>query len=353
MFEAAKGVEVKNFIIAKVFELLPASQRPREDEIMKMRWILTWKVTEGGGTKAKARAVILGYLDPDYEHRPTASPTMTRTTRQLMLQICAQNSFKLQKGDVSGAFLQGRNLHRHMFCIPTPEICKALNIPEGMATRLTKACYGLVEAPLEWYLTVSAFLSDLGFRRLYSDPCAWVFYEKGRLVGIISGHVDDFLFGGSNDDPKWLELKRKIQERFTWTGWEEDDFIQCGVRIRQMHDHSFKLSQSAYIDQLREIPLTAERRKHRGEATSDRKKSLLRSALGGLNWAAQQTNMIHASAVSLLLSSVNTSTVQTLIETNKLIFKAKAQKDFELVIHAFSKDETLEAYSWVDAAHQN
>ena len=90
-----------------------------------------------------------------------------------------------------------------------------------------------------------------------------------------------------------------------------------------MHDHSFKLSQSAYIDQLRETPLSAERRKHRGEATSDREKSLLRSALGGLNCAAQQTNMIHASGVSLLLSSVNTSTVQTLIETNKLITRPK------------------------------
>ena len=119
-FKQAKTKEVKNFIVAQAFKQLPSHLRPSKNQILKMRWILTWKVDESPGTqepvkrdnlgnplKAKARAVVLGYMDPQYEHRPTSSPTMGRTTRQLFLQKCANEGFTVEKGDISGAFLQG------------------------------------------------------------------------------------------------------------------------------------------------------------------------------------------------------------------------------------------------------
>eukprot|EP00969_Alexandrium_andersonii_P039650 1737192-Alexandrium_andersonii.AAC.1 len=67
---------------------------------MKMRWVLEWRLDEDtGDKKPKARLVILGYMDPDYEHRPAASPTMTRNTRQLILQFGAWMGFSAAKGD--------------------------------------------------------------------------------------------------------------------------------------------------------------------------------------------------------------------------------------------------------------
>ena len=57
-----------------------------------MRGILTWKLDDtydpkngepfkkdasGKPIKPKARAVVLGYMDPHYEFRPTSSPTMS------------------------------------------------------------------------------------------------------------------------------------------------------------------------------------------------------------------------------------------------------------------------------------
>lgn len=97
-FNSAKNVEVKNFIIAKVFERLPPDKRPDRSQILKMRWVLTWKINpDTGERKAKARAVILGYLDPEYERRPSASPTMSRTSRQLFLQCAASYGFSVEK----------------------------------------------------------------------------------------------------------------------------------------------------------------------------------------------------------------------------------------------------------------
>lgn len=76
LFVAAKDVKVKNFILAKVFECLPDHMMPDPSQVIRMRGVLTWKVNpETSAKKAKARVVVLGYLDPDYGRRPSASPS--------------------------------------------------------------------------------------------------------------------------------------------------------------------------------------------------------------------------------------------------------------------------------------
>jgi hypothetical protein len=161
-FEQAKAVEVKNFIAAKAFEALPPELRPPEEKAIKMRWLLAWKVKEDGSTKPKARAILLGYQDPEYEHRSTTSPVMTKQTRQLMLAATALFGWKVWKGDVTGAFLQGRTYPGELYCIPCDEICSAMGLDKGSITRVRKGCYGLVDAPIEWYRSVSEYLETLG-----------------------------------------------------------------------------------------------------------------------------------------------------------------------------------------------
>ena len=63
-FREAKATEVRNFISAKAFEALPANKQPDRSQAVGMRWILTWKVKDDGGVKAKARAVLLGIKTP-------------------------------------------------------------------------------------------------------------------------------------------------------------------------------------------------------------------------------------------------------------------------------------------------
>ena len=88
-FQGAKQVEVTNFIAAKAFEALPPGYKASRSDAVKMRWILTWKTLPCGGRKAKARAVLLGYMDPSYSERATTSPTTTRQTRQIQLSTAA------------------------------------------------------------------------------------------------------------------------------------------------------------------------------------------------------------------------------------------------------------------------
>eukprot|EP00959_Pyramimonas_sp_CCMP1952_P189587 3966094-Pyramimonas_sp.AAC.1 len=89
-FNQAKATEVNNYIASSVLETLPPGVTPPPEEIMRKRWILEWKVDENtGAKKPKARIAVLGYMGPEYEHRPTTAPTMTRTSRHLVLQAMA------------------------------------------------------------------------------------------------------------------------------------------------------------------------------------------------------------------------------------------------------------------------
>ncbi|OLQ06746.1 Retrovirus-related Pol polyprotein from transposon TNT 1-94 [Symbiodinium microadriaticum] len=351
-FQQAKQVEVKNFIAAEAFQALPPHLQPAREQAVGMRWILTWKIREDGSRKAKARAVLLGYQDPSYEHRSTTAPVMTRQSRQMILQLAAWKKWRLRKGDVSGAFLQGREYPDVLHCIPTREICEAMNIPKNSVTRLRRACYGLVDAPLEWYRTVDAFFQEIGLERTQSDACVWCYRHEGQLIGCISGHVDDFIFAGSDQHAGWKGILQKIQGRFQWGDWEEDRFTQCGVLI----EHTAKgieLSQPNYLEGIAEIGVSSSRRKDPKSPTSERERTMLRALLGGLSWHAQQLAPHLSADVSLLLSEVGCSTIDTVIRSNILLAHAKARANHKMLIHAYPPETELGLVTWVDAAAQN
>ncbi|OLQ01621.1 hypothetical protein AK812_SmicGene15624 [Symbiodinium microadriaticum] len=297
-FQAAKATEVRNFIASEAFKVLPPELQPNRSQAVGMRW-------------------------------------------------------KAMKGDVSGAFLQGRPYPDLLHCVPTDEICTAMGIPSGSVTRLQRACYGLVDAPLEWYRTVTEFLDTLGLERLWSDACMWVWRPAGEVRGIITGHVDDFLFGGSEQDVAWQAILDKIKAKFRWGDWEEDQLMQCGVQITQTAE-GFELSQSKYVQEhVQEIPISSSRRKMDKATTSDKEKSALRATLGALSWHAQQVAPHISAEVGLLLSEVSQSTVSTIIRTNILVQHTRARKDYKIMIHRFAPSEELCLYAWVDAGSQN
>ena len=135
-----------------------------------------------------------------------------------------------------------------------------MGLPENSITKLAKAAYGLVQAPLEFYLTVHEFLESLGFVRQQSDPCCWgLFDEQNKNIGWVTSHVDDFLFGGREHDQRWQLIKEKIKDRFKFGEWERGKFTQCGVTIEQRNDFSFALQQPEFLEQVSEIYISKNR----------------------------------------------------------------------------------------------
>ena len=93
----------------------------------------------------------------------------------------------------------------------------------------------------------------------------WLWQPQGTLRGIISCHVDDFLFSGGRQDSEWEALLRKIREKYASGEWESKRFVQCGVLIEEQEDNSYHLSQPSYVDKVHEIPISASRLNSLGE----------------------------------------------------------------------------------------
>ena len=146
------------------------------------------------------------------------------------------------------------------------------------------------------------FLTSIGYTRLKSEPCIWVYFDSsGKPRSVISGHVDDFLFGGDPQDTLHNDLMKKIQDKFSWGTWEEPPFVQCGVRIKQLEDFSFELDQSDFIENLRPIYLSHDRLRKLDAPTSEQEKTQLRAILGSLSWLCGQTDFQHSSDVGFLI----------------------------------------------------
>lgn len=62
-----------------------------------------------GGAKAKARLVLQGFADPDLlsGKLETSSPTLNRTSKQILLAIGTLFGWEYFSADVATAFLQG------------------------------------------------------------------------------------------------------------------------------------------------------------------------------------------------------------------------------------------------------
>ena len=114
-FAKAKENEVSNWLKTGTVQKIFRNQIPPE-QVLRCRFILTWKPLEESDrdpskpqkvSKAKARLVVLGYLDPQITEIPRDSPTLNRHSKMLLLQLIASMSWDLRSFGIKAAFLQG------------------------------------------------------------------------------------------------------------------------------------------------------------------------------------------------------------------------------------------------------
>ena len=169
-FNRAKQGEINNWLSTQTVKRVFRNQIP-EDQILRCRWLLTWKPVEqpqpgDDHHKAKARLIVLGYLDPQLESIPRDSPTMSKISRMLVLQLISSEGWDLMSFDVKAAFLQGTQSDRVLGLEPVPELSRAMKLKPNEICQLVKGAYGLVDAPYLWYQTLRSELISLGFQTI-------------------------------------------------------------------------------------------------------------------------------------------------------------------------------------------
>jgi len=112
---------------------------------------------------------------------------------RLVLALAALYRFEVHQMDVETAFLNA-DLEEEVYIKP-PE---GITIPTGCdCIRIKKALYGLKQAPRAWNKDINAKLHGMGFTKLQSEPCLYLYLKKLDIC-IISLYVDDLVIAASS-----------------------------------------------------------------------------------------------------------------------------------------------------------
>ena len=318
-----------------------------------MRWIFTMKHDQS----AKARLVIIGFQDPDLTSLATTAPVMSRRTRGLFFILCSCKKWTALKADVRAAFLQGLDSEeeRQVFVKPVVELSQQLGGDEKSIAQIVKACYGLVNAPAQWYASVADTMAKAGFTRLHTDPCAWrVTDDDGQVIGAACAHVDDFLFfAGEASHPKWQAALSYLYKAFSWSDWEADSYQHCGVQVIQHPSGHAVLNHSEYCTSIEQIRLSPNQDEK--DKVTDEQHPQLRAVLGALQWRVYQSAPQHGARLSLLQGQLSSPSVSTIRETNKLVREVYNGRHVGLHYHDLNVDDLEDVIfvSWCDAAVGN
>eukprot|EP00435_Cladocopium_sp_Y103_P006472 s6061_g2.t1 len=309
-FAKAKDAEISNWLSTGTVCRILRNQLSAE-QILRCRWIYTWKPIEdkeeqkkhGKDRKAKARLVVLGYLDPALEEVPRDSPTLNRQSRMLILQLIASMNWLLMSFDIKAAFLQGSTQGRTIGLEPPVEMAKAMKLAPNEVCKLAKSAYGLIDAPLLWFHELDRALRELSFQPSPFDPTVYLLYREGQQYpsGVIGVHVDDGLCGG---DDYFMAQLHKLEQRYPFGSKKNQSFVFTGIEMNQNANHSITLSQEKYVSKIEPIHVSSERKAQTQSPVCPEEQQSLRALIGSLQYASVNTRPDLASRLSYLQSQV-------------------------------------------------
>ncbi len=323
-FYQAKTKEIDQWLDTETVRRILRSKIP-EENILKCRWILTWKELDptdrkalGETHKAKARLVILGYQDPNIEEIPRDSPTLQKESRSLLLQMCASQKWQIESFDIKTAFLRGsKRDNRILGMEPPKEMKERMQLRDYEVCELRKSAYGLVNAPYLWYQELKEALINLNFIMSPMDPCLFVLPNtKGGIHGLVGIHVDDGLGCG---DRVYVEAIKQLQQKYPFGSHRRRNFVFTGIQIDQHEDGTITLSQKEYVEKITPISINRDRRKKGSLPITEEEKQGLRGLIGSLQYAATNTRADISARLSLLQAKINCATIGDLHEANKLL----------------------------------
>jgi hypothetical protein len=168
-------------------------------QAIKTRWVLRWK-----GNKVRARLVAKGYSQRVDDPDDTYASTPLLTTLKLLLLFGLDRKFRMRLGDISTAFLHATLREDEKILIKPPE---EYYPGKDVYWRLNRPLYGLKTAPKAWQDHFASVLTELGGRRLKSDPNVYHFPTTNDYVMV---YVDDLIILGDNPDPLFDSISKRV-----------------------------------------------------------------------------------------------------------------------------------------------
>ena len=135
--------------------------------------------------------------------------------------------------DVKSAFLNG--FINELVYVDQPPEFEDPRYPNHVY-RLSKALYGLNQAPREWYERLRDFLIEKGFTIGKVDTTLFTKKLDGEIF-ICQVYVDEIIFGSSNED-YCEEFGELMSKEFEMSMIRELTFF-LGFQVKQMREETF------------------------------------------------------------------------------------------------------------------
>ena len=309
--------------------------------VLKSKWVLKWKIMDKDGVKQrriKSRLVAQGFQDR--QDTPNYAGTTTRWGQRLLIIFSVQFGWPLWSADISEAFLRGLTFeelqHENQGVLRQVEI----SLPPGgeylirtlpgyedfCAERevlfLRKPGFGLKDAPRLWLLALKRALTDLGAVPTNVDPQLYAIHNEGKLKLLMSVHVDDIKLCGETSLME--QTIRKLESHFDALKLEKENFLHLGLQHTTLEDGSVSVSQTHYINELREIPEDKLKLQDKQELADDEFKQYYMSLLGGLAWCVQ-TRIDVAIFIGASQRKLQNPSVEDILNLNRVLRYVKAK----------------------------
>ena len=347
-WKAATNKEMASIDEMGVWDLVPRSSVPRGQIVIACKWVFKIKTDEHGAvTVYKARLTPKGFMQREgvnvYE---TFAATGKYKSMRIGLSVAAACDYELDQMDVPVAFQQAE-LDEEVY----------MELPEGyregkehLVCKLKKALYGLKQGPRNWWLLISKFLTELGFKATVSDPCLFRKRSKSGRLLLLFLFVDDMQVGYYiGDVVEWSLLKAQLVQRFNTKDMGPSTWI-LGMRItRNRKARTITLDQELYITKaLQRYGMQACKMASTPEAVgavtgcseeelrSPADQHLFQEIVGTLMYAAVSCRLDIAHAVHSLASDMQAPTGRSMLAAKRVLRYLAATKDIGLVFGALA-----------------
>ena len=179
----------------------------------------------------------------------TYAPVATAQSVRITIALAAIFGVPLWAGDVAKAFLQA-DLKEDVF-IKIPKWLP-YDRTKGDVLKLRKSVYGCKQSSRNWWMKLSAAISECNMVQDKKDPCLFYkFNEENKIQMIVCIVVDDILAAGRQDvwDIFIQQLGTKVELESESVGVAREFF---GISIDQKDKHWIEINQKNYAEEVLE-----------------------------------------------------------------------------------------------------
>jgi hypothetical protein len=184
--------ELENFKRNQVWTLV---EPPRDVTVIGTKWDFKNKQGEDGEiVRNKARLVAQGFSQVEgLDFGETFAPVARLEAIRILLAFSTSKRFKLYQMGVKNTFLNSV-IHDKFYVRQPPDIDNP-KYPDRVY-KLSKALYGLNQAPQAWYVRLKIFLLEHGYAMSVDKILFTLSHDTDILL--VQIYLDDIIFCGSS-----------------------------------------------------------------------------------------------------------------------------------------------------------